>query len=195
MMYRVDSDNDELIPLRELTLEPASLADRPELADIVLGSPDEILGELRREVFVIGKNLPLGNDSGRRLDMLGIDREGNSVLVALDRGDEKSQLASAIMLAGLVATWKADDFGKLLSPPRAEALKEHLRVGQQPWLRGSRLSADSRVSRWRFWRASFGRLIDSYSTGQIASITSSPGSASIWGCAAAVTFRWRHWRR
>lgn len=139
MMYRVDSDNDKLIPLRELSLEPASLADRPELADVVLGSPDEILGELRREVFVIGKNLPLGDDSGRRVDMLGIDREGNSVLVVLDRGDEKAQLASAIMLAGMVATWEVDDFAKLLSPPRALALEEHLRVGPEELNRRQRL--------------------------------------------------------
>ena len=49
-----------------------------------------------------------------RIDLLGIDSEGTSVIVELKRGSNKLQLLQAISYAGMVARWGWEEFRALL---------------------------------------------------------------------------------
>lgn len=68
-------------------------------------SSEEFFTEIGEDVFVVGKEVAPSQTVQDRIDLLGIDSEGTSVIVELRRGSNKLQMLQAITYAGMVARW------------------------------------------------------------------------------------------
>lgn len=89
-MYKVDIDNKQLIKIPTTTFSFLNLKERFDIQEWIEKTP-EILGE---PLLVISKELIL--PSGKRLDLLAIDKQGTLVIVELKRDD-----------SGIVVEWQA----------------------------------------------------------------------------------------
>ena len=85
-MYRVDIKTKSLVALKPTSFSDLALKERFDIQEWIEKTP-EILGE---DLLVIGKEVTL--PSGKRLDLLCIDRQGSLVIVELKRGDSGSSV-------------------------------------------------------------------------------------------------------
>lgn len=85
-MYRVDLKTKSLVALQPTGFSAQALKERFDIQEWIEKTP-EILGE---ELLVIGKEVIL--PSGKRLDLLCIDRRGNVAVVELKRDDSGSSI-------------------------------------------------------------------------------------------------------
>ena len=80
-MYKVDIENKQLIKIPGITFASLNLKERFDIQEWIDKTPD-ILGE---ELLIIAKELVL--PSGKRLDLLAVDRKGVLVIIELKRDD------------------------------------------------------------------------------------------------------------
>lgn len=85
-MYKVDLEGKNLIKLQETNFTSLNLKERYDIQEWIQKNP-EILGE---ELLIIAKELVL--TTGIRLDLLGIDKNSNLVIIELKRDDSGSNV-------------------------------------------------------------------------------------------------------
>jgi Endonuclease NucS len=85
-MYRVDIKSKSLVALKPTSFSDLALRERFDIQEWIEKTPD-ILGE---DLLVLGKEVTL--PSGKRLDLLCIDRQGGLVIVELKRDDSGSSV-------------------------------------------------------------------------------------------------------
>ena len=85
-MYKVDIENKQLIKIPSTTFSSLNLRERFDIQEWIEKTPD-ILGE---ELLIIAKELILS--SGKRLDLLAVDRRGALVIIELKRDDSGSDV-------------------------------------------------------------------------------------------------------
>lgn len=127
-MLRINRDLKQLVPLRQLRLTPTSAAEPRDLRELILNSPAEFLSEVGYRLFVIGHSIQLSDATAMQLDFLALDENGQAVVVILEREDEKSQLVRGITCAGMVATWKPENFLRYLTEEQTKELGSYLKV-------------------------------------------------------------------
>jgi alkylated DNA nucleotide flippase Atl1 len=115
-------DNAVASPLARTTLTAAGLTERSHLQEWVLAHP-EVIGE---DVLVITSEYDRwqatdGTRAARRLDILGIDRSGQLVVVELKRDDAPGDVyLQAITYAALVSRFDLDTLAQTLSAFRTQ---------------------------------------------------------------------------
>jgi|GEM_PF-6861327 len=78
-----------------LSLTEAGLREGEHLREYIASSPGVFFGELKKELFIIGTEVPLAE--GRLwVDILAIDRDGAIVIIELKRGADRHQHLQAI---------------------------------------------------------------------------------------------------
>lgn len=103
-MYRVDIENKKLIEIPATTYSELNLRERFDIQEWIAGTP-EILGE---PFMIISKELIL--PSGRRLDLLAVDKEGALVVIELKRDDSGSDVEwQAIKYASYCSSFSYDE--------------------------------------------------------------------------------------
>ncbi len=106
-MYKVDIVNKKLIPLSATSFSSLGLMERFDIQEWVEKTPD-ILGE---DFLVIGKEVTLA--SGKRLDLLCIDKLANLVIIELKRDESGSSVElQAIKYASYCSTYLSSDIYK-----------------------------------------------------------------------------------
>ena len=85
-MYKVDIENKQLIKIPATTFSSLNLRERFDIQEWIEKTPD-ILGE---GLLIIAKELIL--PSGKRLDLLAVDRQGSLVIIELKRDDSGSDV-------------------------------------------------------------------------------------------------------
>jgi len=85
-MYRVDIQNKKLIEIPATSYSELNLRERFDIQEWIADTP-EILGE---PLLIIGKELEL--PSGRRLDLLAVDKEGALVIIELKRDNSGADI-------------------------------------------------------------------------------------------------------
>lgn len=106
-MYRVDIENKKLIELPATTYSELNLRERFDIQEWIAGTP-EILGE---PLIIISKELIL--PSGRRLDLLAVDKEGALVVIELKRDNSGSDVEwQAIKYASYCSSFSHDEIYK-----------------------------------------------------------------------------------
>ena len=85
-MYKVDLENKKLIKIPKTSFSALSIRERFDIQEWIEGTP-QILGE---DLLIIGKELVL--PSGRRLDLLAVDKQGALVVIELKRDDSGSDV-------------------------------------------------------------------------------------------------------
>lgn len=106
-MYRVDIENRKLIEIPATTYSELNLRERFDIQEWIAGTP-EILGE---PLMIISKELIL--PSGRRLDLLAVDKEGALVVIELKRDNSGSDVEwQAIKYASYCSSFSYDEIYK-----------------------------------------------------------------------------------
>jgi hypothetical protein len=106
-MYRVDIENKKLIKIPATTYIELNLRERFDIQEWIAGTP-EILGE---PLMIISKELIL--PSGRRLDLLAVDKEGALVVIELKRDNSGSSVEwQAIKYASYCSSFSHDEIYK-----------------------------------------------------------------------------------
>jgi hypothetical protein len=106
-MYRVDIANKKLIEVPVASFSDLSLKERFDIQEWIEGTP-QILGE---PLLLIGKELVL--PSGKRLDLLAVDKKGALVVIELKRDDSGSDVEwQAIKYASYCANFTQDEIYK-----------------------------------------------------------------------------------
>jgi RecB family endonuclease NucS len=85
-MYKVNIKKKSLSKVPETSFSSLNLKERFDIQEWIENTP-EILGE---EFLIVGKELIL--PSGKRLDLLSIDKQGSLVIVELKRDDSGSDV-------------------------------------------------------------------------------------------------------
>lgn len=103
-MFRVDIENKCLIELKATGFSEQRLRERFDIQEWIEKSPS-ILGE---ELLVIGKEVTLA--SGKRLDLLSIDKEARLVIIELKRDDSGAAVEwQAIKYASYCSSFLAEE--------------------------------------------------------------------------------------
>jgi len=106
-MYKVDIENKQLIKIHATTFSSLNLRERFDIQEWIEKTPD-ILGE---ELLIIAKELIL--PSGKRLDLLAVDRQGVLVIIELKRDDSGSDVEwQAIKYTSYCSSLTQDDIFK-----------------------------------------------------------------------------------
>ena len=122
-MYKVDINNKKLIELSSTKYADLGLKERFDIQEWIEKSPT-ILGE---DLLVIGKEVTLR--SGRRLDLLCIDKNASLVIVELKRDDSGTEVEwQAIKYASFCSNFLSDEifqhFARYLVSSEYEAQKK-----------------------------------------------------------------------
>ncbi|MDY6912143.1 MAG: MmcB family DNA repair protein [Chloroflexota bacterium] len=106
-MYKVDIANKKLIEIPVTSFGELNLKERFDIQEWIDGTP-EILGEA---LLIIGKELIL--PSGKRLDLLAVDKQGAMVVIELKRDDSGTDVEwQAIKYASYCSSFSQDDIYK-----------------------------------------------------------------------------------
>ena len=106
-MYKVDIENKKLIKIPVTSFGELNLKERFDIQEWIDATP-EILGE---ELLIMGKELLL--PSGRRLDLLAVDKQGALVVIELKRDDSGTDVEwQAIKYASYCSSFSQDDVYK-----------------------------------------------------------------------------------
>jgi hypothetical protein len=109
-MYRVDIENKRLIEIQATTYSELNLRERFDIQEWIAGTPD-ILGE---PLMIISKELIL--PSGRRLDLLAVDKDGALVIIELKRDNSGSDVEwQAIKYASYCSSFSNDEIYQYLA--------------------------------------------------------------------------------
>lgn len=106
-MYRVDIDNKKLIEVSATSFTELSLRERFDIQEWIDGTP-QILGE---PLLIIAKELIL--PSGKRLDLLAVDRQAALVVIELKRDESGKDVEwQAIKYASYCSSFTQDEIYK-----------------------------------------------------------------------------------
>ena len=119
-MYKVDIENKKLLKIPSTKFSSLNLKERFDIQEWIEKSP-EILGE---ELLIISKELIL--PSGKRLDLLAIDKKGDLVVIELKRDDSGSNVEwQAIKYTSYCSGFSTDEiieyYAKYLSSDNDDA--------------------------------------------------------------------------
>lgn len=113
---------DAIYPLEETSFMSAGIRERSDLQRLLLDS----ISVIDRDVMVITEEFGEWEDSRRRIDLLGLDRTGNLVVIELKRTEDGGHMElQAIRYAAMVSTMT---FAKVVSV-HADYLKVHGKDG------------------------------------------------------------------
>ncbi|MEY4565231.1 MAG: hypothetical protein RLY14_201 [Planctomycetota bacterium] len=138
-MLRIDRKNQSFTLLETPRLADVSISERYDLQEFISNSPQAFFKELGLEVFLVGKEIMPSKSVQDRIDLLAVDKEGNSVIIELKRGNNKLQLLQAISYAGMMAQWTAEDLLRLLDESHQESLTDFLEVDIEEVNRAQRI--------------------------------------------------------
>jgi hypothetical protein len=113
-MLRIDKNEKKLVRLNKMALADADHWER-QLQAMIWASPDAFCEEIGESLWVIGQEVRPSDAVPDRIDILAVDKLGNSVVMELKRGTHKLQLLQALSYAGMVSRWAGDQFVETLS--------------------------------------------------------------------------------
>jgi len=106
-MFKVDLENKKLIKINKISFAELNIKERFDIQEWIESKP-EILGE---ELLIIGKETVL--QSGKRIDLLAVDKDGALVVIELKRDNSGSDVEwQAIKYASYISSFTQDDIFK-----------------------------------------------------------------------------------
>lgn len=128
-MYLIDKENNKIQKIKQMTFTELGFRERGHLQEWLEGNP-ESLGE---ELLIIQKEFSGFNDTNERLDLLGLDKNGNIVVIENKLDD-----------TGRDVTWQALKYASYCST----LTKEHVRQIYQQYLdkKGNSEDAKSKLT-------------------------------------------------
>lgn len=106
-MLKVDREHQTLQQIEQSGIVDQGLLEQ-ELEAWIANSPEAFFRELGERLFLIGKQVYVGELGSDRVDLLALDPDGSLVVIELKRGDHKLQLLQAVAYAGMVSDWDTE---------------------------------------------------------------------------------------
>ena len=130
-MLTIQKDKKRLAAVERLQLAPQLLDESLNLRELISNSPGEFLQEIDERVFVIGTGVAVAQASSLSADIVALDEEGRALIGAIDNGrGGPPPLFRAITCAGLVSSWKEQDFFRPLDHEQVGRLEKFLPAGK-----------------------------------------------------------------
>jgi len=101
-LLKVDRENRHFGRLDPPTLADAGISERADLKKCMSDSGGEFFAEIGEDVFVLGTEVLPSQTVPDRIDPLGIDAEGTTIIVELNRDSSKLQMVQTISDAGML---------------------------------------------------------------------------------------------
>ena len=99
-IYKMGRDKEELVKIPPTTFDQEGVLERADLQRILRDQPDV----LEEGLLIISEEFGNWQDSNRRIDLLGLDTEGQMVVIELKRGETGQHMdLQAIRYAAMVA--------------------------------------------------------------------------------------------
>jgi PAS domain S-box-containing protein len=127
-MLKIEREQKRLQSLDQMKLTPEGSGGDFDLREVILNSPGEFLEEIHQKLFLIGKDILVSEESGLKADLLGVDSEGRSVVIALEDPARQNGFLQAISAAAIIAGWGVDELLQRVSKKQAADLQKHLSV-------------------------------------------------------------------
>lgn len=89
MMYRIEKDENEILPIKAATFSELDFSERGNLQEWIAANP-KVLGE---ELLIIQKEFSGFDNSNDRLDLLALDKSGNLVVIENKLDDSGKDVA------------------------------------------------------------------------------------------------------
>jgi len=89
MMYRIEKDENEILPIKAATFSELDFSERRNLQEWIAANP-KVLGE---ELLIIQKEFSGFDNSNDRLDLLALDKSGNLVVIENKLDDSGKDVA------------------------------------------------------------------------------------------------------
>jgi hypothetical protein len=109
-MLKINRSEKHLSALQEMLLPDANLKERADLQQMIRNSPKAFFGEMGEELLLIGEEIRPDDFVDDRIDLLAIDKAGDSVIIELKRGVNKHQLLQALSYTAMVSKWDVTRF-------------------------------------------------------------------------------------
>lgn len=108
-MLKIDKNNKKLHMLEKISLTDCGITERYDLQAMIKNCPDLFFNEMGEELLLIGEEVkPAENIVDNRIDLLALDKEGNTVVIELKRGNNKLHLLQAISYAAMISDWEPE---------------------------------------------------------------------------------------
>lgn len=108
-MLRIEKESKTLSSLDKVTMPDSGITERYDLQRMICNSPDVFFKEMSEDILLIGEEVKPTEHVDNRIDLLGIDRDGNVVVIELKRGSNKLQLLQALSYAAMMSDWQPED--------------------------------------------------------------------------------------
>jgi hypothetical protein len=113
-MLKIDRTTMSVQAVPEQKLASAGLKEN-EFRDMLIKNGNEVFKEMSESLLVVGKEVCPSDTVADRIDILGIDPQGNSVVIELKRYENKLQLFQGLSYAAMLSDWEEEDFISELS--------------------------------------------------------------------------------
>lgn len=107
-MLRIDRQARALTPIDNRRLPDAGLMERYDLQQMIRNSPEAFFAEIGETLLLVAEEARPAEFVDDRIDLLGVDPQGNTVIIELKRGADKLQLLQALSYAAMVSHWDLD---------------------------------------------------------------------------------------
>ena len=124
-MLRIQSDDERLVRLERMSLEPAETPPAGELRDLVLANADAVVADVDTNLFLLDSGLSGGNGEAPQVDLLCVHPDGAITVLVLPLSSDQ-QLATALTIAANVAEWTPEVLVNRLPDERRSRLAEFL---------------------------------------------------------------------
>jgi hypothetical protein len=106
-MLRLDLQTKKFMSLPRSRMNQLGLLERDDLQRMIRQSPTAFFEEIDDDLRLIGEEVRPVSFVDDRIDLLAVDRAGQTVIIELKRGADKLQLLQALAYAGMVSSWDA----------------------------------------------------------------------------------------
>jgi len=107
-MLKIDKNKKKLNQLEKITLTESGITERYDLQAMIKNSPDVFFNEMGESLLLIGEEVRPTDVVEDRIDLLALDRDGNTVIIELKRGNDKFQLLQSLSYAAMTSDWQPE---------------------------------------------------------------------------------------
>lgn len=111
-MLRIEKDSKTLTSLNKVTMPDSGITERYDLQKMICNSPSVFFNEMSEEIQLVGEEVRPTEFVENRIDLLGIDKDGSTVVVELKRGSNKLHLLQALSYSAMMSSWQPDELIK-----------------------------------------------------------------------------------
>lgn len=117
-MLRLDRTTRTLRPVERRSLAEAGILERRDLQALLRQSAQQAFREIGEDLLIVGEEVSPSDVVADRIDLLGLDGDGQTVIIELKRGRDRLQHLQAMSYAGFIRRWDRDKIISALAASR-----------------------------------------------------------------------------